>query len=158
MKTYVKLFMLAITAIIVCSLASCSKNEVANVNIDLKLGPDNPTYKDTIYVVQGEKLVVLDATCTNLEEGAAYMNKVTYYWDEILQISPSEMMVAPYACEHQTTAETLLGFHCLDLTAQVAAEGKSISIYAVRWLVKVVKDKSEIPAEAKATSLLGKEQ
>ncbi|MDE6040165.1 MAG: hypothetical protein K2F99_01170 [Muribaculaceae bacterium] len=136
---------------LVALVASCSDDDKSLPNVDIGLQIENAVTADgTIYVVQGNELNVAALTVTNLDEGNAGISAASYYWDyDFLGTN----YVPPFGIEIQTSENTPLGKHVLEVQCPVFAVNKEPAQAFLQFPVVVVETADELPAEG-TTSLV----
>ncbi|MCD8387597.1 MAG: hypothetical protein LUD17_12015 [Bacteroidales bacterium] len=148
-----KMFYLLIAAlpIMAIAFASCSNDDdLPNVDISLDVS-EGTVVDDTIYVVQGDSLVISGITVTNNEEGkAATVTNVNYYWDGYF-MGPSIFSPFGFAI---STENVSVGIHTIGVTCTVLAVDKSIATAALSFPVRVVESTTDLP-EADASAVHG---
>ncbi len=139
-----KLLAAAVIALPAIGLVSCSDNEKNLPDVDFNVEIENATKVDgAVYVVQDETLDITGITVTNREEGKeAAITQADYYWDGRYFATS---VVPPYGIEIETTEETPLGNHILDIQAPVLAVGKELATAVISFKVVVVESQDEVP-------------
>ena len=144
MKKILSYMFIATMAVIMGTMASCSKDELPNVKITLDVNDETASVvNDTIYVQQGDTIKIDAVKITSLEEGkSAAINKVEYFWDGIPEpIFP----VAPYPYIFPIPEDAKLVNHAIGLRCQVLVVDFPICFAYVEYPVKVIAKGEPLP-------------
>lgn len=144
-----KLLYLLILALLPVALASCSDDDDLP-QVDFTLNIQGGSYADgAIYVVQGQNLTIESITVTNMESNkGAMITSASYYWDGYYL---GAAIQPPYGFEIETTDQTPLGRHTLEIVSPLYAVDKEIATSVLVYTVQVVSSEDEIPAEGTNT-------
>lgn len=144
-----KKILMLLMAVLPLALASCSdKNDLPDVDFEVQIS--GGVYSDgSLYVVQGQTLTIDAINVTNREAGkAAAITSAAYYWDGYYL---GTNLMPPYGFEIETTAETPLGRHLLEITAPLIAVDKEVATSVLVYDVYVVADATDLPTEGTTT-------
>ena len=139
-----KKILFLLLAIMPLALVSChDENDLPDV--DFTVTVTGGTYVDgSIYVVQGENLVINSILVHNKENGkAAMINSAAYYWDGYYL---GTAIQPPFGFEIETTEETPLGKHSLEIVSPLLAVDKEIATSVLVYNVTIVGSADDIPA------------
>lgn len=139
-----KKFLFLLLAIMPLALVSChDENDLPDV--DFTVTVTGGTYVNgSIYVVQGENLVINSILVHNKENGkAAMINSAAYYWDGYYL---GTAIQPPFGFEIETTEETPLGKHSLEIVSPLLAVDKEIATSVLVYNVTIVGSADDIPA------------
>ena len=139
-----KKILFLLLAIMPLALVSChDENDLPDV--DFTVSVTGGTYVDgSIYVVQGENLVINSILVHNKENGkAAMINSAAYYWDGYYL---GTAIQPPFGFEIETTEETPLGKHSLEIVSPLLAVDKEIATSVLVYNVTIVGSADDIPA------------
>ena len=145
MKKILSYMFIATMAVIMGTMASCSKDDdLPKVKITLEVNDETASVvNDTIYVVQGETIKIDAVKVTSLEEGkSAAINQVGYYWDGVF-LFPSP--VAPFPAEIPVLEKAEVGMHGLGLRCQVLLVDYPICFAYLQYPVKVLPKGDPLP-------------
>ncbi len=133
-----KKILFLLLAIMPLALVSCH-------DVDFTVTVTGGTYVDgSIYVVQGENLVINSILVHNKENGkAAMINSAAYYWDGYYL---GTAIQPPFGFEIETTEETPLGKHSLEIVSPLLAVDKEIATSVLVYNVTIVGSADDIPA------------
>lgn len=153
MKKILSLLLLALP--LTFALSSCS-DEDDMPNVDMSLNISGGTMVDnTIYLVQGDTLVINGINVTNNEAGkAAAVTAATYFWD---YTRLGTAMLPPYGFKIITTKAvdnlpgTPLGRHLLEIECPLIAVDKEVATAIMAYTVQVVENADDIPAGGQTT-------
>lgn len=140
MKKYLYLFILAVLPAV---LAACSDdNDLPQVDFTLSI--EGGTYVDgNLYVVQGQNLTIESITVTNTESNkGAMITSASYYWDGYYL---GAAIQPPYGFEIETTDQTPVGRHVLEIVSPLYAVDKTMATSVLVYNVNVVASEDDIP-------------
>lgn len=130
-------------AIPLLGLVAChDDNDLPDVDFNFTI--ENATRVDGyLYIVQGETMDITSIEVVNKDsDKPAIITAANFYWDYYYIGSAIE---PPFAFSVETSTETPLGDHILQVESPLYAEGKTAATSVVTFRVKVVADASEIP-------------
>ena len=131
------LFYILLFAVLpVLGLSACSDDGDDLPDVDFSLNISGGVMVDgTIYVVQGDTLVINSVNVVNNEpDKSAIITAATYYWDAFRMGTSA---VPPYGFSFATSENTSLGKHEITIECPVYAVDKSPAIANVFYVVQV---------------------
>ena len=142
------LFLLALLPLALGFAACSDDNDLPNVDITTNFG-DAKIVNGVVYVVQGETLTIEGLTITNKEEGkGAGISSANYYWDYVfVGTNP----LPPYGFKFETTEDTPVGRHVLEIICPVFAVDKTLADALLAYNVQVVASPDDIPEGGEST-------
>mgnify|MGYP007103219185 CR=1 FL=1 len=141
-----KLFYLLILAVLPAALLSSCSDDDDLPQVDFTLSIEGGSYADgVIYVVQGQNLTIESITVTNMESNkGAMITSASYYWDGYYL---GAAIQPPYGFEIETTDQTPIGRHTLEIVSPLYAVDKELATSVLVYTVQVVASEDEIPNE-----------
>lgn len=139
-----KKLLMALALMLPIALVSCSdENSLPNVEFNVSFEDVVKGSDGALYVVQGESFDITGIKVVNLEpEKMAIITSATYYWDGLLL---GTSYASPYGTTINTTEDTPLGEHELQISCPLYAVDKEASRAWINYTVVVVADESELP-------------
>lgn len=136
--------MLAVLPMMAFIFSSCTdEDDLPDVNISLEV-EQGVVSDGVIYVVQSEPIEIAGIKVVNNDANKdAAVTNVNYYWDGYFY-APS--VFYPFGMTFQTSENTTLGNHSIDVTCTVLAVDKSVSTATLSFPVKVVASAEDLPA------------
>ncbi|MDE6157464.1 MAG: hypothetical protein K2F78_04880 [Muribaculaceae bacterium] len=141
MKKIISLMLLTLPLL---GLVAChDENDLPDVDFNFTI--ENATRADGyLYIVQGETMEISSIEIVNKDSGKpAIITAANFYWDYYYIGSAIE---PPYAFSIETSEDTPLGDHVLQVESPLYAEGKTAATSVVTFRVRVVADASDIPS------------
>ncbi|MDE6465046.1 MAG: hypothetical protein K2L16_10530 [Muribaculaceae bacterium] len=137
-----KLLFLLLAALPLAFVSCSDDNDLPDV--DFTLTVSGATNVDgTLYVVQGENMVIESITVTNRENGkGAMISSASYYWDGYYL---GAAVQPPYGFEIETSEETPAGRHTLEIVSPLFAVDKTMATAVLVYNVQVVPTAEDIP-------------
>lgn len=130
---------------------SCSDDDdLPDVSMSITID-DAKAFADTIYIVQGDTIKIESINIKNNEQGKnALITFASYRFVNEIYSTP----YIPFAWSRPTSADPTsfyyipLGVYPLDITVDIAAEGKSLAFGVLPYMVRIVASPDDIPANA----------
>ncbi len=137
-----KKLLLALLALPLMILASCSDDDLPNVNF--KVSYEGATNVDgTLYAVQGDTLAITGVTVTPVNsKHTAAIAGVSYFWDGI---PAGSTIVEPFTAAFQTQYYSV-GTHVIQIRANVLEVDCTPAVALITLPMQIVSSASDIPA------------
>lgn len=148
MKKFYYLLLLALPF----AFAACSDDDDLP-DVDFSIDVSGAVNVDNaLYVVKGDAFKIESIQVVNNDKDKkAIITSADYYWD-YYHIGAN--FQSPYGFEIQTTEETRVGEHLLEIECPVYAVDKSPAIALVAYSVYVVENADDIPAGTQTTHFI----
>lgn len=140
-----KKYLYLLFALLAVTLTACSDdNDLPHVDFDISIS--NGKFVDgSIYVVQGQNLIIDGITVKNTEENkAAIITAASYYWNGHFL---GTAIQPPYGFEIEITDKTPTGKYSLQIISPLYAVDKDIATAVLAYNVNVVASPDDLPAD-----------